>query len=96
MSKLSRGIKKLERSVSQAIPHQHSADRRAMIEATRQQIDAYKEQREMMRNEANQINQERETERTRVRKQQISQMRQQYRTPGFLDEAGSSSSERLG
>jgi hypothetical protein len=48
MSWLSKGLKGIERGISNAIPHTHSEERRAAIAAAKEQIDYYKDAKEKL------------------------------------------------
>lgn len=96
MSKLSKWLKKAERAISNAIPHQHSADRRAANQAVKEQIDYYQKEKEALEKESARVEQEREQERTKVNQKQIKSMRRAYRAPGFMEEANDSYSDKLG
>lgn len=96
MSKLSKWLKSAEKAISNVIPHQHSADRRAANQAVSEQIGYYQKQKEVMEAESKQINNDREKEKEAVSKQQIKSMRRNYRSPGFLDEAPDRLTDTLG
>lgn len=96
MSWLSKGLKKLEHGISQAIPHQHSADRRAANEAAKQQIDYYQEQKAALEKETSRVEQERNEQKEKINQKQIRSARRAYRAPGFLDEESSGYGDKLG
>jgi seryl-tRNA synthetase len=96
MSKLSKWLKKAEQAVSNAIPHQHSADRRAANQAVSEQIAFYKEQREEMAKESQRVDEERNEQRRKIAEKQIRSARRAYRAPGFMDEANPGLSDTLG
>lgn len=105
MSKLSKYIKKSpiakslkygEKKISSVIPHEHSADRREALRATREQIDLYRQQKEMMQQEATRVEGERRSERRRIQEKQIRSRKSAMRSTGFLDEASGSTSDMLG
>lgn len=96
MSKLSKWLKGAEKAISNAIPHQHSADRRAANEAVAEQIDFYKKQKEEMAAEKIRIEGERAAEKDKIGKKQIKSARRAYRAPGFLDEASEGYGNTLG
>lgn len=96
MSKLSKGLKTVERAISNAIPHQHSADRRAANQAAAEQIDFYRQQKDIMTKESKRIEDERTTEKNKIAAKQIKSARRAYRAPGFLDEASTGYSDTLG
>ena len=96
MSWLSEGLKKIEHVISNAIPHQHSADRRAANQAAKEQIDFYQQQKAAMEKEAMRVEQERKEQKERINRKQIQSARRAYRAPGFLDEESSGYTDKLG
>lgn len=96
MSKLSKWLKKAEKAVSNAIPHQHSADRRAANEAVAEQLDYYKTSKEEMAKESKRVEDERNRTNAKIDKKQIKSARRAYRAPGFMDEASSGYGDTLG
>lgn len=100
MSKLTRWAektgKKAERWVSERIPHQHSAERRAANQAVSEQIGFYQEQKSLMEKEATAVEQERQEQKRKIAQKQIKSLRSTYRSPGFMDEASTGLSDRLG
>lgn len=96
MSKVSKIWGKIEREISNIIPHEHSRDRRAANEMMREQMEFYKNQREQMEKQSQQIEAERSKERDRLQKKQIQSLRRNYRAPGFLDETDFSLSQTSG
>jgi len=96
MSKLSKWLKSAERAVSKAIPHEHSADRRAANQAVSEQIDYYQKAKEEMANETKRAEDERTTQKKKIAEKQIKSMRRSYRAPGFMDEATGGLSDTLG
>ena len=96
MGTLSKWLKKAERAISNIIPHQHSADRRAANEAVAQQISFYKQQKESMAGEAKRVEEDRTMEKSKIAKKQIRSARQAYRAPGFMDEVSSDYKNTLG
>lgn len=96
MSGLSKWLKKAERGISNAIPHQHSADRRAANEAVAEQIDYYQKSKEQMAAETKRVEADRLTEKKKIAAKQIKSARRSYRSPGFMDEATGGLSDTLG
>jgi len=96
MSWLSKGLKKAERAISNAIPHQHSADRRAANQAAKEQIDFYQKQKAEMEKESTRVENERNEQKEKINKKQIKSARRAYRAPGFLDEQSSGYNDTLG
>lgn len=89
MSKLSKGLKKVEKKISNIVPHQHSEDRRLANQEVSEQIDLYKKQKELMDSEAKRVEFERKQQQDKVSRKQISSARHAYRQPGFMDEQSS-------
>lgn len=96
MSRLSKWLKKAEKAVSNVIPHQHSADRRAANQAVAEQIDYYQKAKEEIGNETKRVEDERSSEKKKIAEKQIKSMRRSYRAPGFMDEATGGLSDTLG
>lgn len=96
MSKLSKWLKKAEKAISNSIPHQHSADRRAANQAVAEQIDYYQKQKDEMAKESKRIEDDRAAEKNKIAEKQIRSARRAYRAPGFMDEASSGYSDTLG
>ena len=96
MSKLSKWLKKAERAISNAIPHQHSADRRAANQAVAEQIDYYKTSKEEMAKESARVDEDRAANKDKIAKKQIKSARRAYRAPGFMDEASTGYNDTLG
>ncbi len=95
MSKLSKWLKGAEKAISNAIPHQHSADRRAANQAVAEQIDYYQKEKANMETESKRVEEERTAENRKISQQQIKSARRAYRAPGFLDEATGGMSDTL-
>lgn len=96
MSKLSKWLKKAEKAISNAIPHQHSADRRAANKAVAEQISYYQQAKEEMANESKRVEEDRTAEKKKIAEKQIRSARRAYRAPGFMDEANAGLSDTLG
>lgn len=96
MSKLSKWLKHAERAVSNVIPHQHSADRRAANEAVAEQIDYYKTQKDEIAKESARVDEDRSTQKNKIAEKQLRTARRAYRAPGFMDEASSGYGDTLG
>jgi hypothetical protein len=96
MSKLSKWLKKAERAISNVIPHQHSADRRAANRAVAEQIDYYKTQKEEIAKESARVDEDRATQKNKVAEKQLRTAKRAYRAPGFMDEASAGYSDTLG
>lgn len=96
MSKLSKWLKKAEKSISNAIPHQHSADRRAANQAVAEQMEYYKTAKEEMEKESKRVEAERNRNNEKIDRKQIKSARRAYRAPGFMDEAATGYNDTLG
>ncbi len=96
MSVLSSGLKKAEKWVSNSIPHQHSAERRAANQAVAEQIDYYKQAKDQMAGEAARAEEERAAGKKKIAEKQIKSMQRAYRSPGFLEEASDGLGSKLG
>ena len=96
MSKLSKWLKKAERAISNIIPHQHSADRRAANQAVAEQIDYYKTQKEEIAKESARVDEDRNAQKNKIGEKQLRTAKRAYRAPGFMDEASSGYSDTLG
>jgi len=96
MSWLSKGFKGIERGISNAIPHQHSADRRAANQAVAEQIDYYQKAKDEMAAESKRVEDERAAGKKKIAEKQIKGMQRAYRSPGFLEETSSNLSNKLG
>lgn len=96
MSKLSKWLRGAEKAISNVIPHEHSADRRAANQAVAEQIDFYQKQKEEMAAESKRVEEDRATEKKKIAAKQIKSMRRSYRAPGFMDEAQGGLTDTLG
>ncbi len=96
MSWLSKGLKKAEKWVSNHIPHQHSADRRAANQAVSEQISYYQQQKEELAKESARVEEDRAAEKKKIATKQIKSARHAYRAPGFMDEANGGYTDKLG
>jgi DNA-binding protein H-NS len=96
MSKLSKWLKKAERAISNVIPHQHSADRRAANQAVAEQIDYYKTQKEEIAKESVRVDEDRSNQKNKVAEKQMRTAKRAYRAPGFMDETSTGYSDTLG
>jgi len=96
MSKLSKWLKKAEQAISNAIPHQHSADKRAANQAVQEQIEYYKTAKETLTKETDRVEAERNRTNAKIDKKKIKSARHAYRAPGFMEDATSGYSDTLG
>ncbi len=85
MSWLSKGLKKAERWIGSKIPHTSAAEKRAQMQATKEQMDLYKEQKETLHQAAEDLAKQKETERQKLNEQQIRSLRRNFRrSSGFM------------
>lgn len=97
MSWLSKGLKKVERSISNLIPHQHSADRRAQMQATKEQMDLYKEQKDTLHKANEDLAKQKDLEQQKINAKQIRSLRRNFRrSSGFLGTPGEEVKDQLG
>lgn len=96
MSKLSKWLKKTEQAISNVIPHQHSADRRAANQAVTEQIEYYKTQKDEIEKESARVDEDRATQKNKIAEKQLRTAKRAYRAPGFMDEASSGYGDTLG
>jgi len=86
MSWLSKGLKKIERGISNKIPHEHSADKRHQNALIQEQISLYQQQLEMAREEAANIKEEKAEKKKGLERTRSRQMRRATSSGGFLDQ----------
>lgn len=97
MSKLSSGLKSAERAISNVIPHEHSADRRAAMNAAKEQMDYYQQAKQSLHAENERVASERSMEQQKIHEKQIRALRRNFRAPGFLGTgSGENTSDTLG
>lgn len=96
MSMFSKALHKIEKGISNVIPHQHSADRRAAMEATQAQIQSYKDQKEQQLKEQERIAAEKKIENAKLNEKSAKAAHIAYRAPGFMEEASTGLSNTLG
>ena len=70
--------RKVEKAISGVVPHEHSADRRANMYATREQIGLYQEQKEELHKRSAEASEQKANEAQKLHKQQIRSMRGSY------------------
>jgi hypothetical protein len=73
-------FKKIEKKISNAIPHQHSADKRADMYAAREQMQYYQQQKDSMNAASEKLNLQKQTESEKLHKQQIRGLRSHYKS----------------
>lgn len=86
MSKLSKGLKKVERAIGGLIPHQSAYDKRQSMYAAREQMDLYQQQKQMLQEENERIGKQKDLERQKLHEKQIRALRRNYRSPGFMQQ----------
>ena len=86
MSRLSKGLKKVERAIGGLIPHVPAAERRQSMYAAREQMDLYQQQKQMLHDENERVGKQRDLERQKLHEKQIRSLRRAYRSPGFMQQ----------
>jgi hypothetical protein len=81
MSRLSKGLKKIESAIADVIPHQSAAERRAKADA----VNAYYQQKQSALDEQGKVAAQRDIEQRRLQEKQIRSMRRRYRSAGFME-----------
>ena len=79
MSMLSKGLKSVEKSISNTIPHEHSADKRADMYAARDQMQFYQQQKEALTKSADTLSAQKATESQKLHQSQIRALRSHYK-----------------
>jgi len=92
----SQGLKKTERAISNAIPHQHSADKRANMYASREQMNFYQQQKEALNSKSSELSQQRAMETQKVHAKQIRGLRNSYRRRSGLMSPQQDTADNLG
>jgi tryptophan 2,3-dioxygenase len=77
--------KSLERGLSNMIPHEHSAAKRAAMASAAEQMSFYQEQKAALRAQSESVAREKDLERQRLQAKQIRSMRRTMSAPGFMD-----------
>ena len=80
--------------MSAAIPHVHSAERRAQMEATTAQIEAYGEQKKLAQDTAAANEAQRNEERKSISQKSLRSRRRAFARAGFLSDANASGGEK--
>lgn len=93
---LSKGIKSIERGISNAIPHTHSSEKRAAMNAAKEQIDYYQKAKEDLVKTRTEAENEKSMQRSKINEKQIRARQRLYRRGGFLEAPASSPQETLG
>lgn len=86
----------VERKISSLFPHEHSADRRAAMEATKQQIDYYKTAKDTLEKETKANEEQKKAERQRINEKEIRARQRTYRRAGFMSEPSPAPKDTLG
>lgn len=86
MSLLSKGLKKAEKWVGSKIPHVSSAEKRAAMQATTEQIDYYKAAKAEIGEQRRANDEQKKTERSRINEKEIRAKQRTYRRGGFMAE----------
>lgn len=80
--KIGKGI---ERTVGKIIPHTSAADKRAQMQATKEQMDFYREQKEQLHKQADELATQKDYESKRLHEKQIRALRGNFKSRrGFL------------
>lgn len=93
---LKKAGQRLERGVSNMIPHTHSAERRSAMQQARSQIDFYRDLKNDFAKEREEIKTEKAQENARLEKKQVRALRRARRQPGFLEASQQGLSDKLG
>lgn len=88
--------KKIEKTISNIIPHTHSAERRATMAAAKEQINFYHEQKEELTKARQATETEKTAERSRINEKQIKARQRTYRRGGFMAPPVSEVKNQLG
>ena len=78
-------LKNLERGISNLIPHQHSAERRATMNAANEQIQFYKSEKDRLINVASTNKAEKENKRRRINEKEIRSRKRAFKPQGFMN-----------
>ncbi len=95
MSKLSRGLRKAEKWISDRVPHTHEKDRRAMREETQQQIDYYRDLKSQAEDAKKENERMKDEERRKINQKRLRALRRRRSGGGFSD-SDSEMSNKLG
>jgi hypothetical protein len=96
MSKLTAEWRRETRQISNLIPHEHSADRRANLYASREQMQFYQEQKESLHKAAADASTQRATEQHKVHQKQIRALRNSYQRRSGLMGSTETTTDKLG
>jgi hypothetical protein len=96
MSWLSKGLKKAERYVSSKIPHTHEAEKRASMQAAKEQIDFYQKSKDELDKRTKESEDQKKQERERINEKQIRARKATFRRGGFLEAPSSEPKNTLG
>ena len=96
MSILSQGLKSTERKISNLIPHQHSADVRANMYASREQMQLYQEQKDALNKASSELSQQRSMESRKIHEKQIRALRNSYSRRSGLINPSQETTDNLG
>lgn len=96
MSWLSKWGKKAEKFVSNVVPHQHSAERRAAMSAAQEQIDMYRGLKDEAAKRRQEYEDDKKKEQQKLAEKQARGLRRRRRAPGFMQDSGGDVNEKLG
>ena len=96
MSLLSTGLKKAEKYISSKIPHVHESEKRASMQAAKEQIDYYRAAKNELGAERAANEAEKQSERAKINEKQIRARKATYRHAGFMETPSTVPQEKLG
>ena len=96
MSMLSKSLKKAEHWIGSKIPHTKESEKRAAMQATKEQINYYKEAKEDLTKTRNENEEQKKMERQRINEKEIRSRQRMYRRGGFLETPANEPKETLG
>lgn len=96
MSWLSKILKKGEEWISNRIPHTSEAEKRAAMQAAKEQIDYYKSAKEELANAKTEAENEKKRQRQKIGEKEIRARKATYRRAGFMEGPTSQPKDTLG
>ena len=96
MSWLSKGLKKAENWVANKIPHTSAAEKRAAMQATKEQINYYQAAKEELAQTRKDTEEQKNIERKKIGEKELRSRQRTYRRSGFLAEPSTAPSDTLG
>lgn len=90
-------LKKIERGISNIIPHVHSKEKRAAMQATAEQISYYQQAKKDLTEAKTNAENEKKTAQGKINEKMIRAKQRLYKRGGFLQEPNTSApQEQLG